>query len=86
MVEDKDTVTIVVNGRERVVPSNELSSDGGLSFKQVVSLAFDPPPSGPEHRVHRELPERRGEAARWKARCGSGREDSGGDGLQCLIH
>ena len=48
MVEDKDTVTIVVNGRERIVPSNELSSDGGLSFKQVVSLAFDPPPSGPD--------------------------------------
>ncbi len=48
MVDDKETVTIVVNGRERVIPSSELSSDGELSFKQVVILAFDPPPSGPD--------------------------------------
>ena len=47
MVEDKDTVRIVVNGREKVIPSSELSSDGEISFGQVVSLAFDPPPSGP---------------------------------------
>ena len=48
MVEDKDTVTIVVNGRKKVVPSKDLSSDGEISFKRVVSLAFDPPPSGPD--------------------------------------
>ena len=48
MAEDKDTVTIVVNGREKVIPSSELSSDGELSFEQVVRLAFDPPPSGPD--------------------------------------
>ena len=42
MVECKDTVTIVVNGREKVIPSSE------LSFEQVVRLAFDPPPSGPD--------------------------------------
>ena len=48
MAEDKDTVTIVVNGREKVMPSSELSSDGEISFEQVVSLAFDPPPSGPD--------------------------------------
>ena len=47
MVEDKKTVTIVVNGRKKVVPSKDLSSDGEISFKRVVSLAFDPPPSGP---------------------------------------
>ena len=46
MVEDKDTVTIVVNGREKVIPSAELSSEGELSFEQAVRLAFDPPPSG----------------------------------------
>ena len=46
MVECKDTVTIVVNGREKVIPSSELSSDGELSFEQVVRLAFVPPPSG----------------------------------------
>ena len=48
MVECKNTVTIVVNGREKVIPSSELSSDGELSFEQVVRLAFDPPPSGPD--------------------------------------
>ena len=48
MVDYKDTVTIVVNGREKVIPSSELSSDGELSFEQVVRLAFDPPPSGPD--------------------------------------
>ena len=42
MVEDKDTVTIVVNGREKVIPSAE------LSFERAVRLAFDPPPSGPD--------------------------------------
>ena len=47
MVADKDKVTIVVNGRKRVVPSKDLSSDGEISFKRVVSLAFDPPPFGP---------------------------------------
>ena len=46
MVQDKDTVTIVVNGREKTIPVCELSSDGELSFEQVVTLAFDPPPSG----------------------------------------
>ena len=47
MIENKDAVTIVVNGRERVIPLKELSSDGEISFGQVVTLAFDPPPSGP---------------------------------------
>ena len=47
MTEDKDTITIIVNGREKTVPSSELSPDGELSFHQVVRIAFDPPPSGP---------------------------------------
>ena len=47
MDQDKDTITIIVNGREKVVSSSELSPDGELSFDQVVRLAFDPPPSGP---------------------------------------
>ena len=47
MTDDKDTVKIVVNGREKVIPVAELSADGELSFKQLVILAFDPPPSGP---------------------------------------
>ncbi len=43
---DKDehhekNVTIIVNGREKVVPK------GDISFAQLVALAFDPPPSGP---------------------------------------
>ena len=37
---DKE-ITIIVNGREKVVPKNE-----ELSFEQLVSLAFDDPPSG----------------------------------------
>ena len=40
---DKDKVAIIVNGRERVV----VSPDGEVSFDEVVRLAFDPPPSGP---------------------------------------
>ena len=47
MTQDKDRVKIIVNGRERVLSSSELSPDGELSFDQVVRLAFDPPPSGP---------------------------------------
>ena len=48
MTENNDKVTIIVNGRERVVSSSALSSDGELSFDEVVRLAFDPPPSGPD--------------------------------------
>ena len=33
--------TIVVNGRQKVVSARE------LSFSQIVALAFDNPPSGP---------------------------------------
>lgn len=46
MTLDKDAITIVVNGREKKIPAKELSSDGELSFEEVVRLAFDPPPSG----------------------------------------
>lgn len=35
------TVTIIVNGRQRTV------SKGELTFDEVVALAFDPVPSGP---------------------------------------
>ena len=48
MTENKDKVTIIVNGRERVVSSSALSSNDELSFDAVVRLAFDPPPSGPD--------------------------------------
>jgi hypothetical protein len=34
-------VTIKVNGREKVVPKEE------LSFEEIVALAFDNPPTGP---------------------------------------
>ncbi len=33
--------TIIVNGRQKVVTKKE------LSFAEVVALAFDPPPTGP---------------------------------------
>ncbi len=42
MTEDKDRIKIIVNGREKVVTSEELSYD------EVVRLAFDPPPFGPD--------------------------------------
>ena len=45
-VEYKDRVSIIVNGRKRVISSSELSRDGELSFGEVVRLAFDSPPSG----------------------------------------
>ena len=48
MPNGKDTVTIIVNGREKAIPKNELSADGELTFKQVVNLAYDPQPSGPD--------------------------------------
>ena len=47
MNEDKDTITIVVNGREKAVAISELTTNGELSFDKVVRIAFDPPPSGP---------------------------------------
>ena len=46
MAENKDTVTLIVNAREKVVSSSELSPDGEISFDEVVKLAFETPPSG----------------------------------------
>ena len=40
MSENKD-VTIVVNGRQKVVTEKE------MSFAEIVALAFDNPPTGP---------------------------------------
>ena len=40
--QDKDTFDIFVNGREKVVKSHE------LTYEEVLKLAFDPPPSGPD--------------------------------------
>ena len=48
MTNGKDTVAIIVNGREKIITLKELTSDGELSFEQVVNLAYDPPPSGPD--------------------------------------
>lgn len=39
-VQDK-TITIIVNGREKEVPKND-----DLTFDELVSLAFDDPPTG----------------------------------------
>ena len=39
--QDKDTFDIFVNGREKVVKTDE------LTYEDVVKLAFDPIPSGP---------------------------------------
>lgn len=48
MTEDKDMVTIIVNGREKGISTSTLSPDGELSFDQVVKLAYESPPSGPD--------------------------------------
>ena len=52
MTENKGDVTLIVNSREREISSKVLSSDGEITFDQVVKLAFADPPSGPIHRVH----------------------------------
>ncbi len=52
MVADKDTVKIIVNGREKMVSLKTLSSDGEISFDQVVGLAYDPVPSNPNIIFH----------------------------------
>ena len=41
MPDEKDKIQIIVNGRKKTVSTLE------LSYEQVVVLAFDPPPSGP---------------------------------------
>ncbi len=50
--ENKDSVRIIVNGREKVVLLGMLSSDGELSFDQVIRLAYDPIPSNPNIIFH----------------------------------
>ncbi len=47
-IENKDEVTIVVNGRKKIVATGELSPNGEISFDQVVRLAYDPVPDGPD--------------------------------------
>ena len=42
MIDEKDKITIIVNGRQKVVASDEVSYD------DVLSLAYDPVPSGPD--------------------------------------
>ena len=86
MVEDKDTVTIVVNGREKVIPSADLTSEGELSFVQVVKLAFDPPPSGPDIVFTVSYRNGAGRPPGREARRGQERQDRGRDHIQCLIH
>lgn len=46
--EYKDQITIVVNGREKVMPPRSMSPHGELSFDQLVKLAYNLPPSGPD--------------------------------------
>ena len=46
MTEGKDDISIVVNGRKRVVAKDSLTPDYEISFDQVVDLAYDPRPTG----------------------------------------
>ena len=47
-IQSRDRVPIIVNGRRKIISSSMLSRDGEISFDEVVRLAFDPPPSGPD--------------------------------------
>ena len=47
VVQDKELVAIIVNGRERKVSRKDLSEGEEISFEQVVALAYDPVPEGP---------------------------------------
>ena len=46
MTENKDAVTLIVNGRKKEISSKELTPDGEITFDAVVRLAFADPPSG----------------------------------------
>ena len=43
MAENKDTLTLFVNGEKKEVSLKELSPDGEISFAEIVRLAFDSP-------------------------------------------
>ncbi len=47
MTQDKDTVTIVLNLREREVPKKELSPGDEISYDLVLKMAQETLPSGP---------------------------------------
>ena len=44
-MQQKDVVKIVVNAQERIVPLNQLSFTGELSFEKLMTLAFDSQPT-----------------------------------------
>ena len=44
-MQQKDVVKIVVNAQERIVPLNQLSVTGELSFEKLITLAFDSQPT-----------------------------------------
>ena len=46
MVEQKDSVTIIVKGREAEIPFKELTPDGEISFDQIIRIAYNPLPTG----------------------------------------
>ena len=52
MTNDKDTITIIVNGREKVVSKDTLSSNDEISFEDILKLAFDPIPTNPDIIFH----------------------------------
>ena len=43
---DKDTITVIIKGRQQEFSVEELTPDGELSFDQVVGRAYDPLPTG----------------------------------------
>ena len=46
-LENKDTIRIVVNLRDREIPKNQLSPDGEISYDLVLQIAQETLPSGP---------------------------------------
>ena len=77
MPDDKDKTTIIVNGRERIVTSDE------LSFSAVLALALRSSALGPKLGIHRHLPQWCWASARWQAPPWGGSQGQGRNGLQC---
>jgi hypothetical protein len=40
-MQQKDIVKIIVNAQERIVPFNQLSVTGEISYEKLITLAFD---------------------------------------------
>ena len=40
-MQQKDVVRVIVNAQERIIPFNQLSVTGEISYEKLITLAFD---------------------------------------------